>query len=1101
MRKIFLLFSVLFILCSAVVFADDYENVTVITIKNARDTSYEKDPETGNETIVLEGSVKLSIEKDGTVSDISADRITYNRETEMLFAKGNVSIATKGEASGGENVSAESLLLNTATLEGIFNGSRVVQTKSDALNLPSGSTLIVFAESFGRSNSNVIAFKNSSLTFCDAENPHWHIDSTRTWLLPGGEFAFFNALLYIGAVPVMYLPAFYYPKDELLFNPVFSIRDKEGYSVQTTTYLYGRKGLEQSSSNKSSSKEDDKISSEALYNFMKPASLKEQRREGLMLHNLNEDYKGDTSEYFKILADFYSNLGFFVGVDGKFRPSKEYITDLSFFLNLGFSNTVFERKRDGKFTPFSPTGKKYMDSSAFLGLKLPFRYGANLNLTLSKPFRLSVSMPIYSDPFFAGDFKNNRQETMDWISFLLDDGKDGDNSNRAETSSFAWNLSAAYSPILPDLLRPYLNSISLSLDSSVNFSIKSVIMDKSNYQGFNVVDSDWSDWQKYTPLSKFYYPSYVNPVRFRASVSGELFRWPVNKKKAAISTFRDFPVPLNKPDDFKTKQEREKEKAAEEAENKEKEIEDKKSNKETDENNKGRADIKDEFEFYNPKLQLTTPAITNMPGLNFNIGYTFNPDLSTQMSYSGNNLTKPEDFNWKDIHSFMYTFKMPLSFSGNLNYRQNFFVMENRLSYDPVFQKHPFISTDKKTGVGSKKDVDNMKESDYKAERQDITSYNYFSFKPFIYFDMLKDTSLSWKTNVKLFESRFTGTADKPEWEPKFFDFKDEKLVTENNLSLNIAVSELENKFAQSLSMSFIMPPLLSQYNMKFNFKFPYVNASFDFGGYEVYKDSASKTKEWKKRNFNQSLSVSLFNSTLSFSESYAHNIEKKRAERLNFSSSWKGLNISFLMSNTYGYDLKDKGWKRRDKEEFLPTSLSISYNTPSKTFSFFSNRISITPGLSTNIVADFLIPTNSYLMFSPSISLKITDSLTMKFSSISKNSVLYWYFHNEPGDLYSDWGGFPGNIIKDLFDSFRFDNNSIREGSGFKMKSVNFELEHDLHDWKLNMSLKVEPRIEIKNGKKIYNYHPYFTLGIVWKPMDSLKTQITDKYGEWEIK
>ena len=46
--------------------------------------------------------------------------------------------------------------------------------------------------------SNTVAFKNGSLTFCDEENPHWHIDATRIWLLPGGEFAFFNALLYVG---------------------------------------------------------------------------------------------------------------------------------------------------------------------------------------------------------------------------------------------------------------------------------------------------------------------------------------------------------------------------------------------------------------------------------------------------------------------------------------------------------------------------------------------------------------------------------------------------------------------------------------------------------------------------------------------------------------------------------------------------------------------------------------------------------------------------------------------------------------------------------------------------------------------------------------
>ena len=173
----------------------------------------------------------------------------------------------------------------------------------------------------------------------------------------------------------------------------------------------------------------------------------------------------------------------------------------------------------------------------------------------------------------------------------------------------------------------------------------------------------------------------------------------------------------------------------------------------------------------------------------------------------------------------------------------------------------------------------------------------------------------------------------------------------------------------------------------------------------------------------------------------------------------------------------------------------------PNKTFKAWHDRISFTPGLNTSIVADFLRPTNSYFLFTPSITLNITDFLKITFSSTSKNSVLYLYFHNEPGDLYSDWGGFPGNVFKDLVDSFRFDDNSIRERSGFKLKSLNFELEHDLHDWRLNMALKIEPRVITENNTKRYDFQPYFSIGIVWNPMDSMKTEIIDEYGEWEIR
>jgi hypothetical protein len=210
-------------------------------------------------------------------------------------------------------------------------------------------------------------------------------------------------------------------------------------------------------------------------------------------------------------------------------------------------------------------------------------------------------------------------------------------------------------------------------------------------------------------------------------------------------------------------------------------------------------------------------------------------------------------------------------------------------------------------------------------------------------------------------------------------------------------------------------------------------------------------------------------------------------------------MQLSYLMSYTQGYDFND-GWVIRSYKEFLPYSLSFTYTTPSKTFYKWFNRISLSPGLNVSLVADLLRPTNSYLVFSPSIKFKINEFLDITFSATSRNSVLYWYFHNNPGDLYSDWGGFPGNIVKDLIDSFRFDNENLRKNSGFKLKSLNMTVTHDLHDWKLNMTVKIEPRIITENGRKTYDFKPYITIGVVWNPMESMKTTIKDEYGEWKL-
>ena len=60
--------------------------------------------------------------------------------------------------------------------------------------------------------------------------------------------------------------------------------------------------------------------------------------------------------------------------------------------------------------------------------------------------------------------------------------------------------------------------------------------------------------------------------------------------------------------------------------------------------------------------------------------------------------------------------------------------------------------------------------------------------------------------------------------------------------------------------------------------------------------------------------------------------------------------------------------------------------------------------------------------------------------------------------------------------------------------------LTHDLHDWMFNFTLKIEPRVVVENGTKVYDFSPYVTIGVTWNPMESFKTSIVDKYGEWYV-
>ncbi len=1063
-KKIFFIFLFNLIFSGMFLFAQE---VTTLTIENAQQTEYKKNEETGNDSIFLSGAVELSVEKDGVKSIIKADKISYDRVTEMLLAEGNVEITTTGNSSGGETATASSLLMNTSTLEGVFADGRVIQTQSDAINLPSGSTLIVFSEVFGKSASNTIAFKNSSLTFCDDENPHWHINSTRTWLLPGGEFAFFNALLYVGPVPVFYLPAFYYPKDELVFNPSFGYRERAGYFVNTTTYLMGRKPLNNSSSSGSS---EDSDSLQALYNFMKPGSLKKQKLEGLVLHNLEEDYTGDTSHYVKLMADWYSNLGAMVGIDGVVSPkASNYLSDIKFTFDLGFSNTVFADS--GNYIAISRAGQRYWDKSNFLGLKLPFRYGGNIDLTLNKPFRLSLSLPVYSDPYFSHDFKN-RQESMDWIS-LFTSNSNTDDTSTSEISSYTWKLSGSYSPVIPVAVKNIFSSASLSFNSSINISSATNNKISSDSRAGN---SD--GWSSRSPERRFYYPSLVTPLSVSMNVSGTLVQYP--KVPVSNSAASGFAVNLLVPDELKTSSELEKEKLA--AEEQAKKTEDKEAG----------ADNKEEVavevvEPVLPEIQTTLPSMTSIAGLNYKLSYSANPSVNTQILYNPSD--SPNDFKWDKIKGFMYQIKSPLSLNSNFSYGGSFFSMSNRLSYEPVWQAHPNAdgyTEEQKTS---------LKLSDYNSESQNVLNTNSLSIKPFLYIPAISETGISWNSSMKIFRRKFIGDGDNPEWENHLLDFTDSESVTAHSLDFRFSAKEMNSKFTQSFSYSTTLAPQLPRHSFALNLVFPYVTANFGTS----FQQTSITDKTMIYNPFQQSISVNLFDSKLRFSESWNWNYKENHNDSLKLSLNWKTLSASYVMSYTNGYDFDStEGWIARTDKEFLPSSASFSYNPSTKEQKFFQDNVTFSVGLNTSIVADLLRPTNSYFSFNPSLTFKINDFFNLTFSSTSKNSVIYRYFQKALG---AD-GRIPGeqNPVIDLLNSFRFDSSEKRKASGYKLKSLNMSISHELHDWDFSMNMKFEPRLVTKNGSRYYDYSPYISIGIFWRPMSSMKTQITDDYGQWKL-
>ena len=1072
------------------------QEVTVITILNARTTSYVKSEDSKNETIRLEGDVELSVEKGTTKTNVKAGFISYDRVTRILYADENVELTTDNGSSQNQ-VFAQSLILNTSTLEGVFDDGKVVQTESAAINLPSGSTLVVFSSLFGKSENNTFAFKNSQLTFCDDEDPHWHIDSSRLWLLPGGEFAFLNALLFVGPVPVMYFPAFYLPKDELVFNPVLGFRTKQGFFIQTTTYIVGRKKTEKSNATAGETESDKAIDS--LYNFMKPTAMKEQVLEGLVLHNTDEDYKGDSSDYLKVLGDWYSNTGGLAGIEGSFSPKNTIFSKLQFALDLGFSYTIFPKEQ--YYSNISNSGHTYYQTSNFLGVELPFRFKGNLEMGITKPLSVNLKLPFYSDPYFTKDF-NNRSEDLNWITTIREltnmkeekEGKEG-----AEVSSYTWSLSTSYSVPVPNFIKPYINSLSFTSSSNVNISSK-----KTSNEWMKDFDQFNDNLSEYSSRRSFYYPSHANPFNFTFSIGGNLFQYPFNVKNTESKKI-NYPVPITYTEKNLTNDETEKS------------LDDQNpviSDTHTSETSISKTDDEPAVSYevpLNVKELSYSLQSKNTNGkvepFKYSLGYSLSGDSVTQLTYDGNMILVPEDFQWGNYKSVLQTYRMPASITSSANFFQNFLTINNRFNYESLWQKHPYIAVDETKAGYSLADKIKLVRSDYLSEKQKITNTNSVSLKPLTGFEMFEETAIVWDTSIKILERKIEDEKNwdglsEPIYEYNTPDLTDPESLTSHKLSLIFATSEMQKKFKQTLTLSANLPPQLDSYTAILNLIFPYVTASFSTGIQQKSKDDETFIKDPFTENL--SVSVPLFSSSIKLTQSFSYDLENHNAQNLKLNLTYLSFSLAYTMAWTKGYDFIKEGnsrkWQIKKEEEFIPTSLSVYWSPEKKTFYSWKNRISVAPSMNTSLVADLLKPTNSYFTFSPSLTFRLNELLDVSFSATTRNSVIYRYVQKAFGTP----GRVPGeeNIFKDLMNSFAFHDETKRKASGFKIKSLDVDINHHLHDWKFQYKLKMEPRLitDTVTGRKRYDFNPLIQLGIVWNPMDSIKANITDKYGEWSF-
>ena len=1033
------------------------ENISGAQVPVTTEDAQKAVEEKKDDIIVFIGGVSLSVKDGSTVSTIESDKLVYNRSENTIEAEGNVRYSRKsGGSDGAEEFIGELLLFNIDEMEGVFLDGTIKQAPRKQGQNP----FTIRSATIGRDSSGAIGFKNAVLsTNSDPdEEPLWSIRASRIWMLPGNELAFANGYFSIGIVPILYLPFFYHPADEMLFHPVFGFRNREGYFLQTTTYLLGRKPLD-----------TDSKKSGSFSNFMKSDRLKKQERIGLFFKNLEEDASDIGSAYIKLIADTYSQLGGLIGIDGKITPKNTPIRQLDFSVFFGMSRTLFPLSRIGtggiSHTTYDMHGKRHYNKSFFLGRPLPFRYRAHINFGISQaPFQFSLNMPVISDPFFKKDFFD-RSEDMNWFNYFLNKEKLAKGTDKGIEGSYSWKLNGSIRPSFKRI-SPWISTLNIDNASiTVDFDKKP----NSKIQGTA---------RQYAPGREFFYPKLFKPEG-RLSIAGTILSNTMFAGKKAKKTpdVEGIVNPFIKDD--KQRQD-----------NTEKPAESKESDLPVSTDNIQERNTKKDTE---PFIDSFIPAFKPMYGKEFDhsIAYSlsYSGDFSAlqETTFASSQWNTPEDIRWKDYESRYYQLKGNAGLKGTLSYSQNLISLSSNLAVSGNYQRHPW------TRDVSKKPI--LELNNFKTNVYTLKNENSITINPFVYTDLFKPVSFSWNITEILAKNTFTGTYSNPKWETQRVKWNKNFITTHTGSAVFGIV--LAEKYTQKITFSMNLPPLLQAYTTSLNVSFPY--GAFTVSTKLFEKENTAKKWAWDP--FKADLTWTL-PYDIRTAQTYIYNIQEKSNERLHITFGWKYISSFYTQSREVPQKLiPGSGWILNGTEKrFIPFALGFSFSNTSNPLTIYAwkNRIKIQLGLSSTLQFNLVRITDSYFTFAPKIIFNIHEFWDFSFGSSSRNDVIARYFQkalNLPVVI-------PGNtnILTDLAQSFYFWDRPKREAAGFKLQSLDIGFTHYLKDWTLKFNCEIKPQLKNRGARKYYEFSPIITFAVEWNPISDIKVEAKKKEGKFSV-
>ncbi len=1013
-----------------------------LEIKSAVETSYFTIQEIDENYVLLQGDVLVELTEKGATHRIRARRVELNQSASLLTAEGDVEYTVVQDGHE-ESFKGDKLTFNVENWQGVFFGGGMEAERQV------GKDTLLFrflGSTISKLEDDTVVMNRGRITSSPHKEPNYQIAARRIWILAPGEWAISSAVLYVGRVPVLYLPFFFHPGEEFFFHPSIGSRPREGAFLQTTSYFLGQKPRTQSP-----------ISLLALTGEEQQPSYPREVR-GLFLRTVEGEKVPEKEEkrFFKVMLDAYSRLGAFIGAAGDFPPYA------GFTGGIGFSRNIYTT--GGTYTPWVLKDGVYgseWNRSWLLGLSLPFRYGLTADLSLaSGPQRLTGSFDLFSDPYFAGDFFD-RSENVDWAG-MLGLAEETTTPTYGEMSNLAWELTGQ-ADLSSLLSQKWLNRLSVPyLTGSLYWQSREL-----------ATDIDGNPVETVDPSRRFYVPTTLKLPGAAVVVGGQLLDWKSDAPSGAgRQTAARTPGKSEAAEQPPARAEAGPEAPAvrpPEA------LEPAVSAGQKE--GAAAAEKREQGEFRLPERKPDAAVPAFKTPLAVQLSYQVRPNGLVQESFDTTGVSGPWEVGFNP-----YFTSLEASATSQLSYSVS--ILDKLLGLSGSLLHSAFYRTRVNQAFTDLTQWQQLVLSDYQYSRSDLRTTNTLSLFPVADDPQFGGSNLSYSLSWTFYRYLLDSGASvygNPVYQALGPTF-DMDTVTDHRLQATLAYQP--GTQASTLALSAVLPPLMLAYTARLDL-YAWLLRTTVTGGYRQTQTEPESVWQWDPLVAQETLQLA---PEVKLSQEVRFDLEEGLLQQTTSSASLYGLSASFTAKRLAPIDPAAGFALTGEPERLLPSTFNLGLRLSPEEIYFWKNRIQMDVSLESAWLLNIQRFTDSTFTFSLSFNFFIYKFLELKFSALSYNNHTYRYIPALASSLGEPWV----NPVADLLDSFNFFDVRARYRSSFKAKSVAVEAVHHLEDWDLTLRYEGQPELRTDAaGNPQYRWEGTFAILVRWKPIPEVQSNL----------